>query len=483
MLNLASTMFVHQQQTLISLRSKHDGAMSKPHIVVFPYPAQGHMLPLLDLTQKLALHGLTITIIITPKNLSTLKPLLTAHPTTIRTLTLPFPSHPNLPAGAENIREVGNTGNYHFINALSKLQTPIIHWFCSQTNPPSALISDFFLGWTQQLADKIGIKRIAFFSSGAFLTAVSNHCWRSLLPLPSDNAEFEFPSIPGTPSFPREHLPSIFLRYNESNPDAHIVKEGFEANPVSCAYVFNSFQALEGPYLDHLRADLKPLRVFAVSPLGFNRAGQSLNGKEHETLLGWLDKWEEGSVLYVCFGSQKVLTKEQMEALALGLERSMVPFVWVVKEGCGPVPDGFAERVLGRGLVVRSWAPQVAILGHRAVGGFLSHCGWNSVLEAVAAGVMILGWPMEADQFVNARLLVEDMGVGVKVCEGAGSTPDPEELGRVIAGTMGSENPQRRKAKRLSEEAAEAVGNGGHSSKMLDELVELLMLLSVKKEQ
>ncbi|KAL4374275.1 hypothetical protein HN51_008081 [Arachis hypogaea] len=458
--------------------------MSKPHILVFPYPAQGHMLPLLDLTHKLALYGLTITIIITPNNLSTLEPLLTTHTTTIHTLTLPFPSHPNLPAGAENVREVGNTGNYPFINALSKLQTPIIQWFRSQTNPPLALISDFFLGWTQQIADKIGIKRIAFFSSGAFLTAVSHHCWRNLLPLPPQTREFEFPGLPGTPSFPREHLPSIFLRYKDSDPDAELVKEGFAfANPTSWASVFNTFQALEEPYLNHLRAGLKPGRVLAVGPLGFNRADQSLNEKGHDTLLRWLNKWEEGAVLYVCFGSQKVLSKQQMEGLALGLERSMIPFVWVVKEGCGPVPDGFAERVSGRGLVVRTWAPQVVILGHRAVGGFLSHCGWNSVLEAVTEGVMILGWPMEADQFVNARLLVKDMGVGVTVCEGASLTPDPDELGRAIAGTMGPENPRRRKAKWLREEAAKAVGNGGQSSKELDELVELLVLLSVKEER
>ncbi|XP_058744562.1 UDP-glycosyltransferase 89A2-like [Vicia villosa] len=179
-----------------------------------------------------------------------------------------------------------------------------------------------------------------------------------------------------------------------------------------------------------------------------------------------------------------------MEALALGLERSGNRFVWVVKapstveqieEGYGLVPEGFEERVSGRGIVVRGWAPQMAILDHRVVGGFLSHCGWNSVLEAVATGVGILGWPMEADQFVNAKLLVEDMGVAVRVCEGADSVPDPDELGRVIARVMSGDSRQKRRAKLMKEGVVGAVRKDGVSSNELDEFVKALKQLGVKQ--
>lgn len=224
-------------------------------------------------------------------------------------------------------------------------------------------------------------------------------------------------------------------------------------------------------------------RIFAVGPLGSIRAETGPDGESE--VLRWLDRCEEeGSVLYVCFGSQKLLRKEQMEALAFGLERSMTRFVWVVKEeGYGHVPCGFENRVSGRGIVVRGWAPQVAILGHRAVGGFLSHCGWNSVLEAVVAGVGILGWPMEADQFANASLLVEDVGMAVKVCEGADSVPDPDELGRAVKGVMGGDSPQKRRARLMREEAVGAVSEGGASSKELGELVEALKQLGDKESQ
>ncbi|XP_020209914.1 UDP-glycosyltransferase 89A2, partial [Cajanus cajan] len=238
-------------------------------------------------------------------------------------------------------------------------------------------ISDFFLGWTHQLATQLTIPRLAFYGVGAFLTTVLNHCWQNPH-FRNSNGLLHFPQLPGTPSFERDHLPSVFLRYRESDPESEFVKESFLSNASSWGSVFNTFRALEGPYLDHIK--LGQPRVFAVGPLGSNRVES--DPEKGSEVLQWLDGVEEeGSVLYVCFGSQKLLNKHQMEALALGLERSQTRFLWVVKtastkeqieQGYGLVPEGFADRVSGRGLVVRGWAPQVAILSHRVVGGFVS---------------------------------------------------------------------------------------------------------------
>jgi len=447
------------------------------------------MLPLLDLTHQLALQStFTITIIITPKNLPILTPLLSTHPNTIKTLILPFPSHPKIPSHVENLREIGNPGNYPFINALSNLQNPIIQWFKTHHNPPVALISDFFLGWTQQLATQLNIPRIAFYSSGAFLTVVINRCWRNPLFFQSQEV-VEFNEIHGTPSFKRDHLPSLFRRYVESDPESEFVKDSFISNDESWGFVINTFRALEGAYLDHIQGQFGNRRLFAVGPLGYDRVGSDL--EDGSDVLRWLDRWDDdGSVLYVCFGSQMLMRRDQMEALAFGLERSGIRFVWVVKvpstveqieEGYGLVPEGFEDRVSGRGIVVKGWAPQIAILGHRVVGGFLSHCGWNSVLEAVVAGVGILGWPMEADQFVNAKLLVEDMGVAVRVCEGMDTVPDPNKLGRVISSIMSGDSPQKKGAKLMKEEAVGAVSKDGVSFQELKELVHALQQLGVKE--
>ncbi|KAJ6718619.1 UDP-GLYCOSYLTRANSFERASE 89A2 [Salix purpurea] len=431
-----------------------------PHVLVFPYPAQGHTLPLLDLTHQLSLHHLTITILTTPKNLPTVSPLLSLHPQ-IHTLVLPFPSHPLIPAGVENVQELGNSGNLPVIAASTKLYDPIVSWFKSHTNPPVAIISDFFLGWTQHLAQHLNIPGFAFYPSGAFFAGIMNYCWANLESLKGLGV-VDFVGLPRSPSFKEEHLPSSFRMYRESDPDCQLLKDCLVANKLSYGFIFNSFESLEAP-----------IGGIPVT---------SSSGNVFE----WLDGCPDASVLYVCFGSQKLLSKKQMEALADGLEKSMVRFIWVVKtgtaqqveDGYGAVPDGFDERLAGRGLVIRGWAPQVKILRHRAVGGFLSHCGWNSILEGIVAGAMILAWPMEADQFIDARLVVEELGVGVAACEGAAAVPDSEELAKVIGESMSEEGTGvRMKAKELKRKAVEAVKEGGRSLNDLNGLIKELSKL------
>ncbi|KDP31414.1 hypothetical protein JCGZ_11790 [Jatropha curcas] len=464
-----------------------------PHILVFPYPAQGHTLPLLDVTHQLACRNFTITIITTPKNLPTLSPLLSTHPQ-IQTLTLNFPSHHLLPAGVENVKELGNAGNFPIMVALSKLYDPIIQWFRSHSNPPVALISDSFLGWTMHLANDMQIPRFVFWCTGAFLASVLDHCWNHLETVKSLDV-VDFVDLPRTPSFKAEHLPSVIQLYRDSDPDWRIVQEGMVANSLSYGYIFNSFDAVDSEYFGFLKRKMGHERVYGVGPLCLlgpdhsSRGNPDLNSIAH--VFDWLNGCPDGSVLYVSFGSQKLMSKRQMEALASGLEKSMARFIWVVKTGTtqqmgngyGVVPDGFEERVAGRGIVMRGWAPQAMLLSHRAIGGFLSHCGWNSVQEAIANGVLILAWPMEADQFVNERLLVDYLGVAVRVCMGADSVPDSEELGKVIGESMNGvvREQEKMRAKELKSKAIEGVKNGGKSLGDLDALVNEIMQIRRQK--
>lgn len=470
-----------------------ENAHQKPHILVFPYPAQGHFLPILDLTHQLSLRNLAITILVTPKNKPSLNPLLSIHPT-IQILVLPFPSHPKLPAGVENVREIGNKGNLPIINALGKLHDPLIKWFKSHQNPPVAIISDFFLGWTLNLAQQLNISRIAFFSSGAYFTAIV-HCLYHNLYVQS-GPSIEFPDIPGSPSIQEDHLPSIYRVCRELvNSDTEFITNCMLANTESWGCVFNSFDDLEGLSLNYLKTKMGHSRVYGVGPLSLigvadSSVWENPNPDLNTDVLKWLDGCPHGSVVYVCFGSQKLLNRQQMEGLAWGLEASMTKFIWVVKTGTTQqvengydiIPSGFEERIGERGLVIRGWAPQVSILSHQAVGGFLSHCGWNSILEGIVAGVTILGWPMEADQFVNSKLLVEEMRVGVRVCEGADAVPDPNELAKIIAETMSSEASEKVRAKELKDKAFTAVKNGGSSLRGLDEFVKQLRMLPIGKE-
>ncbi|KAI3717587.1 hypothetical protein L1987_69303 [Smallanthus sonchifolius] len=413
------------------------------------------MLPLLDLTHHLATHGLTITILVTPKNLSILNPLLSSSSSSsssnnnIQPLVFPFPPHPSLPSGVENVKDIGNHGNVPIINSLAKLQDPIIQWFNSHPNPPVAILSDFFLGWTHHLANKLRIPRICFFSSGAFLTAVLDYGCRNISSFRSHHTTI-FHGLPNSPSFSWEHIPTLLRVYKESDPELEAIIDGHVSNASSWGWVVNTFDELEGPYMEYLTTLTGHGRVFDVGPVSLLSGSDPMTrgrlepGSEFD-VLRWLDGRGDGSVVYVCFGSQKFLACDQMEALGIGLEDSGISYVWVVKsEQGGLVPAGS-----GRGVVIKGWAPQVAILSHRAVGGFLSHCGWNSVLESILGGVMILAWPMEADQYVNARLLVEDHGVAVRVCEGPNTVPNSAQLARIIAESMSGDKVEKLKAKEM----------------------------------
>ncbi|KAL3748671.1 hypothetical protein ACJRO7_009844 [Eucalyptus globulus] len=157
-----------------------------------------------------------------------------------------------------------------------------------------------------------------------------------------------------------------------------------------------------------------------------------------DEVLTWLDSCPGGSVVHVCFRSHAVLNQRQMDELAAGLERSGVRFILCTKQSSRgghvaagdvrAVPEDFEARVARRGLMIRGWAPQVAILRHRAVGTFLTHYGWNSMLEGLSAGAVMLTWPMGVEQFVNAKLLVDELGVGIRVGEGSEKILEAAEL-------------------------------------------------------
>jgi UDP:flavonoid glycosyltransferase YjiC (YdhE family) len=217
--------------------------------------------------------------------------------------------------------------------------------------------------------------------------------------------------------------------------------------------------ALEGAYLDHPLPDMMAKQVFAVGALSeaVHRSSESDRGGKPAVppanVAAWLDKFDDGSVIYACFGTQNPLSPAQAASLAYALALSSAAFVWVVTSGTA-VPEGFEAATTSRGMVIRGWAPQMEILRHRAVGWYLTHCGWGSVLEAVAAGVAMLTWPMSADNFMSARLLAE-AGVAVPVAEGSRTVPDPGHMAKAIdSAVTEEEKPVKERAVELGRRPA-----------------------------
>ena len=151
------------------------------------------------------------------------------------------------------------------------------------------------------------------------------------------------------------------------------------------------------------------------------------------------------------------------------------------------MPERLEERISRKGLVIRGWAPQILILGHGSIEGFVTHCGWNSILEGVTAGLPFVTWPLFAEQFYNERLIVDVLKIGVPV--GAKDYNwRPEERSLIEAGTVekavsrlmgeGEEaEERRRRARELGEMAKKAVAEGGSSyvdmSNLIQELKEM----------
>lgn len=451
------------------------------HVLAYPFPTSGHVIPLLDFTKTLVSRGVHVTVLVTPYNEALLpknySPLL-------QTLLLPEPQFPN-PKQNRLVSMVTFMRHHHY---------PIImDWAQAQPIPPAAIISDFFLGWTHLLARDLRVPRIVFSPSGAFALSVSYSLWRDAPQ--NDNPEdpngvVSFPNLPNSPFYPWWQITHLFHDTERGGPEWKFHRENMLLNIDSWGVVINTFTELEQVYLNHLKKELGHERVFAVGPVLPIQTG-SISTKPEERggnstvsrhdIMEWLDARDKGSVVYLCFGSRTFLTSSQMEVLTRALEISGVNFVLSVRvpekghvaKEHGTVPRGFSDRVKGRGFVIEGWAPQLVILSHRAVGAFVSHCGWNSVVEGLVSGVAMLTWPMGADQYTNAKLLVDELGVAVRAAEGEKVIPEASELGKRIEEALGR-TKERVKAEMLRDDALLAIGNGGSSQRELDALVKLL---------
>ncbi|KAF2316130.1 hypothetical protein GH714_041391 [Hevea brasiliensis] len=191
----------------------------------------------------------------------------------------------------------------------------------------------------------------------------------------------------------------------------------FEAAANSHGYIMNSFYELEQVFVDYWDNTGAPT-AWCVGPLCLAEPPSVEREPDKKSAwIQWLDQnLEQGhSILYVAFGTQAEISSEQLKEIATGLEESKVNFLWVLRHKESQLEDDFEERIKGRGIIAREWVDQREILEHQSVQGFLSHCGWNSVLESICSGVPILAWPMMAEQPLNARMVVEEIKVGLRV--------------------------------------------------------------------
>ncbi|MCL7035406.1 hypothetical protein MKW94_012248 [Papaver nudicaule] len=460
--------------------------MMKKTIVIYPSPLVGHLISMVELGKLILSHypSYTITILITtmnPKTTSQTTPYINRISN-----TTPSVVFHHLPT-----QELEKSQTiFEYIHQNNPLVRDSLD-FISQSHKICSFIFDMFCSASLEVTNQLQIASYFFNTSGV-------NAFTVLLHLPTlnnsrksvehdDDTHLE---IPGLPPILSTDLPSSSLNPKDAShePFMFISKTAVQAKGI----IVNSFDWLESRAVKAIRGGLCNTNsvVPPLYPVGPLIAEPAASDETCECFT-WLDKQPRESVVFLCFGSGGVFSRDQLNEIAVGLERSGKRFLWVVRVArpkdkneqslASPepsldelLPEGFLERTRERGLVVKNWASQVDVLNRESVGGFVTHCGWNSILESVCAGVPMIAWPLYAEQRVNRVALVKEMKLSLWLNESENGVVTAAEFEERVNTLMDSEEGMalKERVKVARDEAKLALGDGGSTRSALTELVE-----------
>ncbi|CAJ2665775.1 unnamed protein product [Trifolium pratense] len=475
----------------------------KPHVVVIPYPLQGHINPMLKFSKLLHLRGFHITFVNTEYNHKRL--LKSRGPNSLDDF-IGF-SFETIPDGlstmdgdgdvSQDIPSLCQSIRKNFLQPfgvlLSKLHDSAMADLVPQV---TCIVSDCYMSFTIQAAEEHALPIVLFStaSASAFLSGLHFRTMleKGLIPLKDESyltngyLDTKVDCIPGLKNFRlKDHL--SFIR--TTNPNDSMVEFLIEAADrvhKASAIVFNTFNELESDVLNTHNSMFPS--VYAVGPLHsfLNQSPQnhhltSLGSnlwKEDTECLDWLESKEPESVVYVNFGSVTVMNSTQLLEFAWGLAKSKKPFLWIIRPdlvigGSFILSSEFENEISDRGLIA-SWCPQEKVLNHPSIGGFLTHCGWNSTIESICAGVPMLCWPFFADQPTNCRYICNEWEIGMEIDTNVKREEVEMLINELMVGEKGKK--MRQKAMELKKKAEENTSAGGCSYMNLDKVIKEVLL-------
>jgi hypothetical protein len=446
----------------------------------------GHLIPMVELAKRLLSRGLTVVITVpTPpastadffaSSASAIEALTAANPA-VSFHHLPPPDYP-VPDPEPFLQ---------MLDAL-RLTVPALAAFIRSLPSVAALVLDLFCVDALDAAASAGIPAYLYYTSCAGDLAAFLHL-PHYFAATDGGASFKdmgkaLLRFPGVPPIPASDMPHTVL--DRADRTCAVRLHHYGRIPEARGLLINTYEWLEARVVRALRDGAcipgRPTPpVYPIGPLIVKGQGAAAEGERH-ACLAWLDRQPERSVVFLCFGSLGAVSAAQLKEIAGGLENSGHRFLWVVRSPpddpskfffSRPVPDldallpeGFLERTKGKGMVVKMWAPQVEVLQHAATGAFVTHCGWNSVLESASSGVPMLCWPQYAEQRLNKVFVVDEMKVGVVVDGYDGEMVTAVEVEKKVRLVMESEEGGEKLRERLAlakEKAAEALVEGGSS--------------------
>ncbi|KAF7831020.1 UDP-glycosyltransferase 91A1-like [Senna tora] len=411
-------------------------ADKKLHIVMFPWLAFGHIFPYLELANLIAQKGHLISFVSTPRNIQRLPKLPPNVASHLQLIELPLPKLHNLPDNAEATTDVPYNVVHLLKKAYDALEPPLTSFL--ESSNPDWIFYDFAPYWVGPLASKLGIKTV-FFSiftapTMGFLGSPSDLMGTDPIRKKPENFLVPPPWVPFPTTVAFRYFEIMRLSDSLSDDNDSGVSDAyrFGATIQNCDIVaVRSCSEFEPEWIQVME-NIYQKPVLPVGQLPSTTYDDDDEEKKNDTwrwMKDWLDQQRKGTVVYVAFGSEAKPSQEEVREIALGLEKSGLPFFWVLRIQRGPydedvlkLPDGFEDRIRGRGVVCTSWAPQLKILGHESVGGFLTHSGWTSVVEAIQNSKPLVLLTYLSDQGLNARVLEEKrMGYSIPRDERDGS--------------------------------------------------------------
>ncbi|XP_028120332.1 UDP-glycosyltransferase 74B1-like [Camellia sinensis] len=444
------------------------------HVVVLPYPSQGHINPLLQFAKRLASKGVKAT-------------LATTH-YTVKSICVPNIAVEPISDGFDNGGFTQARAEDVYLKSLrengSRTLSQLIEKHKNTNFPINCVVYDSFFPWALDVAKTHGIYGAPFFTNSATVCAIFCHVHHGLVKLPVKVEELPL-VLPGIPPLNLVDLPS-FVQAPESYPAYLAMKLSQYSNLDKADWVFgNTFEELEGEAVKNV-LELWPGKMIGpMVPSAYldgrieedKGYGASLWKPLSSDCAKWLEAKPSQSVVYVSFGSMVSLTEEQMEEMAWGLKGSNLDFIWVVRESeITKLPSEFTNSTAQeKGLIV-TWCNQLEMLAHQAIGCFVTHCGWNSTLEGLSLGVPMVGVPKWTDQLTDAKFIEEIWGVGFRAKEDEKGVVRREELMGCLKEVMEGERSVeiRKNCCKWKELAKEAISEGGSSDKSIDEFVEQL---------
>ncbi|KAH6756187.1 hypothetical protein C2S53_004286 [Perilla frutescens var. hirtella] len=447
--------------------------LSNFSILMFPWLAHGHIFPFLELAKAiLNRKSLHIYFCSTSINFDSIKNFINKYAlnSSIELVELHLESSPDLPPHYHTTKNLPSSLTFTLLKAFQTSNSSLSNIIT--TFKPDLVLYDVFQPWSAKIASSQGIPAVHFSIYGAADYSLLHHKHTF------GEAEFPFPAIKFEGNELQELWNGIeFLFAIIHDADQEFLFGNFKQS--RDIVLQKTSRLIEGKYIDYL-STLSEKKIIPVGPLITHN---SQNNQENSDIIQWLSKKKQHSTVYISFGSEYFLSKAEIEEIAKGLELCSVNFIWIIRFPLGAtvsldeaLPKGFLERVGDRGLVVTGWAPQADILCHQNVGGFVSHCGWSSVMESMYFGVPVVAMPMKNDQPINARMLVE-----AGSCVEVSRTSENEvfeggEMAKAIEKVVESGEELRRRARGLSEMMKM------EEEEVLDEVAELLWQLCLKKQ-